>query len=59
MKEIVLGIDGMTLQGLVAIARKGARVRLNKESEERIINARPVKCFAYFIRFDTWLLFLL
>ena len=42
MKEIVLGIDGMALQGLVAIAREGAKVRLSKESEERIINARKL-----------------
>jgi histidine ammonia-lyase len=31
MKKIVLGMDGMTLQGLVAIAREGARVGLSKE----------------------------
>jgi len=42
MKKIALGIDGMTLQGLVAIAREGAAVRLSKESEERIINARKL-----------------
>ena len=40
MKEIVLGIDGMTLDDLAAIAREGAQVRLEKESEERIVKAR-------------------
>jgi histidine ammonia-lyase len=40
MKEIVLGIDGMSLEDLVAVARDGARVRLAKESEERIVKAR-------------------
>jgi histidine ammonia-lyase len=42
MKEIVLGIDGMTLEDLVAIAREGARVRLGKESEQQIVNARKL-----------------
>ncbi|HUT71914.1 MAG TPA: histidine ammonia-lyase [Desulfatiglandales bacterium] len=40
MKAIVLGMDGMTLDDLVAIAREGARVRLAKDSEERIVRAR-------------------
>ena len=42
MKEIVLGMDGMTLEGLVAIAREGARVRLGKDSEQQIVNARKL-----------------
>ena len=42
MKAIVLGMDGMTLDDLVAIAREGARVRLAKESEERIVKARKL-----------------
>jgi histidine ammonia-lyase len=40
MKEIVLGIDGMTLEDLVAIARKRARVHLAGESAERIATSR-------------------
>jgi len=40
MKEILLGMDGMSLEDLLAIAREGAKVRLIKESEERILNAR-------------------
>jgi histidine ammonia-lyase len=42
MKEIVLGIDGMSLEDLVAVAREAARVRLAKESEERIVKARKL-----------------
>jgi histidine ammonia-lyase len=42
MKEILLGIDGMSLEGLVAIAREGYTVRLTKESKDRIINARKM-----------------
>jgi histidine ammonia-lyase len=42
MKEIVLGTDGMTLEGLVAVAREGAKVRLAKESEERIVTGRKL-----------------
>ena len=40
MKEIVLGIDGMTLEDLVAIAREGAGVRLSDESKKRITESR-------------------
>jgi histidine ammonia-lyase len=40
MNEIVLGIEGMSLEDLAAIAREKARVRLAKESEERIVQAR-------------------
>ena len=42
MEEILLGIDGMRLEDLVAIAREGPTVRLTKESEDRIINARKM-----------------
>ena len=42
MKEIVLGVDGMTLEDLVAIARKSARIRLADESEERITKSRDL-----------------
>jgi len=42
MKEILLGIDGMSLEDLVAIAREGSTVRLTKESKDRIINARKM-----------------
>jgi len=42
MKEILLGMDGMSLEDLVAIAREGSTVRLTKESESRIINARKM-----------------
>ena len=46
MEEIVLGIDGMTLEDLVAIARGGAKVRLAGASEQRIREARELvdKC---------------
>ncbi len=40
MKEILLGVDGMTLEDLVAISREKAGVRLKDESKERIANAR-------------------
>jgi histidine ammonia-lyase len=42
MEEIILGVDGMTLYHLVAIARHEARVGLTKESEERILNTRKL-----------------
>ncbi len=42
MKEILLGMDGMSLEDLVAIAREGAKVRLTRESEERLLNARKL-----------------
>jgi len=42
MKEIELGIDGMSLEDLVAIAREGARVRLTREAERRIVEARKL-----------------
>jgi histidine ammonia-lyase len=40
MKEITLGIDGMTLEDLVCISREGAKVRLAEVSEKRILEAR-------------------
>jgi len=40
MSEITLGIDGMSLEDLAAIARKGARIRLARESEERLRSTR-------------------
>ncbi|HOI95876.1 MAG TPA: histidine ammonia-lyase [Syntrophobacter fumaroxidans] len=39
MREIVLGVDGMTLEDLEAIARGGVRIRLSGESEERIVRS--------------------
>jgi len=42
MRTISLGADGMTLEDLVAIARKGARVRIKKSSENRIIQSRKL-----------------
>ncbi len=42
MKEVRLGIDGMTLEDLVAIARKGAKVGLKQESIERLVDARQL-----------------
>ncbi len=46
MKEILLGVDGMTLEDLVGISRGGAGVRLSAESEEVIREARKLV--------DTW-----
>ncbi len=40
MREIELGVDGMKVQDLVAIAREGARIRLAKESVELISKSR-------------------
>ncbi len=40
MKEITLGVDGMSLEDLAAIARRGAAVRLADESGARILRAR-------------------
>ncbi len=42
MKNITLGVDGMTLEDLVAIAREGAAVRLAEESEQRIARSRDL-----------------
>ncbi len=40
MSEIELGADGMRGEDLVAIAREGARIRLAKDSEDRIVKSR-------------------
>jgi len=40
MEAIPLGLDGMTLQDLVAIARCGANVTLTKNSDDRIVQTR-------------------
>ena len=42
MKEIIIGIDQMSLEDLVAIARKGARIRLAKESEKALLSTRKL-----------------
>jgi len=42
MKQIVLGVDGMSLEDLAAIAVQGARVRLAKKSEQRIVKSRAL-----------------
>lgn len=42
MREIILGMDGMTIETLAEIARGGANVSLAKESEERIIKSRKL-----------------
>jgi histidine ammonia-lyase len=42
MKNIPLDSDGMTVGDLAAIARKGAKVRLTKDSEKRIAKSRKL-----------------
>ena len=42
MREIPLGVDGMTLEDLVAIAREDVGVRLTKDVERRIVAARKL-----------------
>ncbi len=42
MKTISLGMDGMTIDNLVDIARRGARVEITKESENEIIASRKL-----------------
>jgi histidine ammonia-lyase len=42
MREIILGVDGMTLEDLVAVAREEAVVRLAAESERRILRSREL-----------------
>jgi histidine ammonia-lyase len=42
MEEIFLGVDGMTLEDLVTIARYEATVRLTEESEKRILSTRKL-----------------
>ena len=42
VKKILLGIDGMTLEDLAAIARGGVRAALADVSEQRIVKAREL-----------------
>ncbi|NLI80430.1 MAG: histidine ammonia-lyase [Deltaproteobacteria bacterium] len=42
MKQIVIGMDGMTLEDLVAIAREGASIRLAEECRERVCRSRAL-----------------
>ena len=42
MEEIFLGVDGMTMEHLLAIARHEAKVRLTEESEKRILSTRKL-----------------
>lgn len=42
MREILLDADGMTLEELVLIARKGADVRIAEEARKRILAAREL-----------------
>ncbi|MGD2186000.1 MAG: histidine ammonia-lyase [Desulfobacterales bacterium] len=40
MKPIYLGVEGMTLENLIAIARKGAKVQLTADAEKQIKKSR-------------------
>ena len=40
MKTIFLGIEGMTLENLIAIARKGAQVQLTADAEKQVQKSR-------------------
>lgn len=42
MEEILLGVEGMNLEELVAVARQDAAIRLTAESEKRIRDARQL-----------------
>ena len=42
MKDIFLGLDGLTIKDLAAIARQGAMVHLTKESQEQIRKTRKL-----------------
>ena len=42
MKVIQVGMDGMTLEDLIAITREGAQVELTKESVNRINETRKL-----------------
>ena len=42
MEKIFLGVDGMTMEDLLAIARHEAKVRLTEESEKRILSTRKL-----------------
>jgi len=41
-EKILLGVEGMSLENLIAIARHGSGVRLTMESEARIVKAREL-----------------
>ena len=40
MKTIFLGVEGMTLENLIAIARGGARAQLTADAEKQIQKSR-------------------
>jgi histidine ammonia-lyase len=40
MKTIFLGVEGMTLENLIAIARNGAQVQLTADAEEQVLKSR-------------------
>lgn len=40
MKTISLGVEGMTLENLIAIARSGAKVQLTADAEKQILKSR-------------------
>ena len=40
MKTIFLGVEGMTLENLIAIARKGAQVQLTADAEKQVLKSR-------------------
>ena len=40
MKRIFLGVEGMTLENLIAIARRGVRVQLTADAEKQILKSR-------------------
>ena len=40
MKTIFLGVEGMTLVDLIAIARNGAQVQLTTDAEKQMIKSR-------------------
>ncbi len=40
MKTIFLGVEGMTLENLIAIARNGAQVQLTADAEKQILKSR-------------------
>ncbi|MGD8272795.1 MAG: aromatic amino acid lyase, partial [Desulfobacterales bacterium] len=42
MKTIYLGVEGMTLDHLIAIARRGAQVQLTADAEKQIQKSRQL-----------------
>ncbi len=42
MKTIFLGVEGMALEALAAIARKGSRVQLTADAEKQIQKCRSL-----------------